>query len=364
MFNEEKAKGIRLGGLTKVFAGRRSREVIAVNNVSLEVKPGELLTLLGPSGCGKTTVLRMISGLEKPTAGEIFIGDKLVNAIPPNLRNVGLVFQSYALFPHLSVFENVAYSLRIKRKKKKEIEEEVKSALTLVGLDGYQQRMPGQLSGGEQQRVALARALIPKPQVLLFDEPLSNLDAKLRGQVRGEIRKIQKTLGITSVYVTHDQSEAMSLSDRIAVMNKGKIEQVDEPQKIYKSPVSPFVADFIGRANLVSSKVKEIRGNNLVVAFYGNDISVRFLSENFEIGEAFQILIRPEAIKLSSEGDGDINGIIRHVDYQGPGIEYIVEVEETQFLVNEQLLVKGSILKEGMKVGLKFNTESFHALKT
>ncbi len=233
---------IRLAGISKRFAHRVKGEVYAVREVTLAIAPGELLTLLGPSGCGKTTTLRMIAGFEEPDAGTIVIGERDVTRLMANQRNIGFVFQNYALFPHLSVFENVAYGLRVQKRPGAEIASAVGDVLALVGLTGYERQAPHQLSGGEQQRVALARAIVFRPRVLLFDEPLSNLDAKLRVQMREEIRDLQKRLGVTTVYVTHDQEEAMAISDRIAVMDRGEIVQIGSAEALYHSPASEFVA--------------------------------------------------------------------------------------------------------------------------
>jgi len=230
----------------------------AVSHVSLEIRDGELFTLLGPSGCGKTTILRLIGGFHKPDAGEIFFGGKSVTGIPPYERNIGMVFQNYALWPHMTLQQNIAYGLRLKKFSRKEIHEKVLGVLKLVNLAGLGDRYPGQLSGGQQQRVALARALVLNPDVLLLDEPLSNLDAKIRLQVRAEIRKLQKELGITTIYVTHDQEEALTLSDRIAVVNAGKLQQIGSPRDLYERPENPFVADFIGINNLIQGDVIEV----------------------------------------------------------------------------------------------------------
>jgi iron(III) transport system ATP-binding protein len=231
----------------------------AVSHISLQIRDGELFTLLGPSGCGKTTLLRLIGGFHKPDGGEIFFGPRAVAGIPPYERNIGMVFQNYALWPHMTIFENIAYGLKLKKFAREKISSKVQHALGLVNLKGLEKRYPGQLSGGQQQRVALARALVLNPDVLLLDEPLSNLDAKIRLQVRAEIRKLQKELAITTIYVTHDQEEALTLSDRIAVMNHGKVQQIGSPRDLYARPENPFVADFIGINNLIPGEVKEVR---------------------------------------------------------------------------------------------------------
>ncbi|MGZ3605096.1 MAG: ABC transporter ATP-binding protein, partial [Thermodesulfobacteriota bacterium] len=230
----------------------------AVSHVSLDIKDGELFTLLGPSGCGKTTILRLVGGFHKPDQGRIYFGDKEVSALAPYERNIGMVFQNYALWPHMTVASNVAYGLKLKKIATSEIAGNVSRTLKLVNLTGLETRYPGQLSGGQQQRVALARALVLNPDVLLLDEPLSNLDAKIRIQVRAEIRKLQKELGITTIYVTHDQEEALTLSDRIAVINLGKLQQIGSPRDLYERPENPFVADFIGINNLIPGEILEM----------------------------------------------------------------------------------------------------------
>ncbi len=236
-------------------------EVVVLSSFNAELSDGEFVTLLGPSGCGKTTMLRMLAGFEKPTEGEIYIGDREVsstkNFVPPEQRDIGMVFQSYAVWPHMTVFENVAYPLKMKKMHKQEIKTLVEEVLETVHLSQYAQRIPSQLSGGQQQRVALARALVAKPQLLLLDEPLSNLDAKLRDSMRFEIKDIQKQLGITVVYVTHDQMEAMTMSDRVIVINKGIIQQIGPPTEIYRHPANQFVADFVGKINFLEAVSKD-----------------------------------------------------------------------------------------------------------
>ncbi|MEZ5086852.1 MAG: ABC transporter ATP-binding protein [Tessaracoccus sp.] len=252
---------LKLINLTKQF-GRAQEIVTAVDAINLTIAPGEFVTLLGPSGCGKTTTLRMIAGFEDPTGGHVVLDGSDMISTPPNKRPMAMVFQSYALFPHLSVWDNLAYGLKIRRLPKGEIARQVEEVMASMNLEMFAKRAPNQLSGGQQQRVALARAMVMRPKVLLFDEPLSNLDAKLRERMRLEIRKLQRQLGITSVYVTHDQSEAMSMSDRIIVMNGGKIEQAATPDVIYRHPASIFVADFIGRANFSKRRPRSPSSGN------------------------------------------------------------------------------------------------------
>jgi iron(III) transport system ATP-binding protein len=278
---------LTLENITKIFPARGGvGEVTAVYNVDLSIKKGELVTLLGPSGCGKTTTLRMIAGFEFPTNGQIVLDGNEINMLPPHKRDMSMVFQSYAIFPHLDVFENVAYGLNVLRLPKATVQERVNKVLELVQLQGFGDRAPTQLSGGQQQRVALARALVMEPKVLLMDEPLSNLDAKLREEMRFEIRRIQKELNITSVYVTHDQIEAMTLSDRIVVMNNGIIEQIGTPVEMYRFPNSRFVADFIGRANFVHGVTKEQVGQKLFVQVFDEVMELFPNGEEVTVGFA------------------------------------------------------------------------------
>jgi iron(III) transport system ATP-binding protein len=319
---------IRLEHVSAQFLHRVKGEVNAVHDVSLEVRPGELLTLLGPSGCGKTTTLRMIAGFQEPSAGRVFIGDRDVTRIEANDRGIGFVFQNYALFPHLTVLENVAYGLRVQRQAAPDIARAVTEVLSMVGLAGYEQQMPHQLSGGEQQRVALARAIVIKPSVLLFDEPLSNLDAKLRVQMRAEIRSLQKRLGITTVYVTHDQEEAMAISDRIAVMNRGTIVQLGDAEELYRRPASVFVARFIGHTNLLHAVVRSVANGRVEIEVAGQRHSVESQSANLRPGMAVTAVVRPESIGISAADtrDGSIAGVVASCTYLGDTCEYAVEV--------------------------------------
>src|SRR6266853_1729790 len=289
------AIAVQVDGVSKRFAHRVKGEIYAAHDVKLDVGPGEFLTLLGPSGCGKTTTLRMIAGFEVPDAGRIRLGGQDVTSLPANQRNIGFVFQNYALFPHLSVYENVAYGLRVRGHGDDVIGKSVGDVLALVGLAGYEQQFSGQLSGGEQQRVALARAIVIRPRVLLFDEPLSNLDAKLRVQMRQEIRDLQRRLAFTTIYVTHDQEEAMAVSDRIAVMNQGSVVQEGTAEDLYHRPASQFVAQFVGRVNLVAGRVMEISGETVKIAALGTTLSARSPSKGLAPGDTVQIIFRPEA---------------------------------------------------------------------
>jgi len=319
--------GIRLQGVSKRFEHRVKGEVYAVREVSLDVRPGELLTLLGPSGCGKTTTLRMIAGFQQPDAGRILIDGQDVTDLMANQRNIGFVFQNYALFPHLSVHENVAYGLRVQKRPEADIARAVGEVLALVGLEGYGGQMPNQLSGGEQQRVALARAIVIRPRVLLFDEPLSNLDARLRVQMRGEIQRLQKALGITAVYVTHDQEEAMAISDRIAVMNQGVIVQDGTAETLYRSPGSEFVAQFIGRTNLLAARVVGVSPSRVDLEVQGRALWTPHAPPDLKAGQTVRLVVRPETIELRpvSTGDG-LQGTVTSRVFLGEKVEYQVQV--------------------------------------
>ena len=296
-------KGVRLEHISKIYQDPKTKqEFYAVQDTTLDIEPGTFVTLLGPSGCGKTTTLRMIAGFESPDEGEIYLGGEPINELTPNKRDTAMVFQSYALLPHYNVFDNVAYGLKIRKIPKAEIKEKVTNILKLVELEGMEERMTNQLSGGQQQRVALARALVLEPGVLLFDEPLSNLDAKLRVTMRTEIRKIQQKVGITAVYVTHDQSEAMSISDKIIIMSKGKVEQIGTPREIYYHPNSRFVADFIGEANFLDAKVLETRKEDrALIEVNGQQMEVNNYAKA-KAGDRAALVLRPEAVSLSDKG--------------------------------------------------------------
>ena len=320
-----------LSGVQKTF-GQGKQLVTAVNDVTLSIEPGEFVTLLGPSGCGKTTTLRMIAGFESPTDGQVLLDGEDMLQLTPDRRPMAMVFQSYALFPHMTVFQNVAFGLKLKGLPAKQVAEEVGFALASMSLDAFADRAPNQLSGGQQQRVALARAMVVKPKVLLFDEPLSNLDAKLRVQMRLEIRKLQRRLGITSVYVTHDQDEAMSLSDRVVVMRNGQIEQVGAPETIYRHPESVFVADFIGRANFLDVLAAEPAGDSLAtVTVLGERIAVQAHPRALASTDSV-LLVRPESMRVRrfSDDDEEIGGnhgrVLSAVFY-GESVEYEIETE-------------------------------------
>ncbi|WP_299448998.1 ABC transporter ATP-binding protein [uncultured Phascolarctobacterium sp.] len=330
---------------------KRFGSVTAVNDFNLVVKDGEFVSILGPSGCGKTTTLRMIAGFERATEGEIYIGEQCVSSslkgsfAPPEKRDIGMVFQSYAVWPHMTVAENVGYPLKIQKVEKSERDRRVQEMLELVHLGEYGKRYPNQLSGGQQQRVALARALVAQPGLLLLDEPLSNLDAKLRESMRFEILEIQKKTGITVVYVTHDQSEAMAMSDRVVVMSMGVVQQIGAPHEIYTQPANKMVADFIGLVNFMDGEAKGDR-----VFLKGTNVS--FPNTNNIVGEA-TVAVRPENITMSLNG-GQIEGQLTHRFYLGDAIDYRVQVGEHIVRV----IVKGAdidAIPDGSKVYLDFD---------
>ena len=351
---------IRLSGISATFRHERRGDITAVKNLDLEVRPGEFLTLLGSSGCGKTTTLRMVAGFQKPSSGRILFGGEDVTDLAANARDIGFVFQNYALFPHLSVFENVAYGLRVRGRNDDVIGKSVGDVLALVGLTGYEQQFSGQLSGGEQQRVALARAIVIRPRVLLFDEPLSNLDAKLRVQMRQEIRDLQRRLAITTIYVTHDQEEAMAISDRIAIMNSGLIAQIGTAEQLYQRPVSQFVAGFLGRANLLRA---------VVVAAEAGKTTLEILGHRWEIasespvaaGHSVDAVIRPEALALAKEG-ANLNGVVEHRTYFGDKAEYLVRVGEVLIQAIQWNPPLEDEFREGQRVSLKLPASNVQLL--
>jgi len=353
---------LSLQKVTKVFAKRgETGEVTAVRDADLEIQKGELVTLLGPSGCGKTTTLRMIAGFEFPTSGKIILDGEDINPLPPHKRDMSMVFQSYAIFPHLNVFENIAYGLNVQRLSKDVIERRVGKVLELVHLEGYGQRAPTQLSGGQQQRVALARALVMEPKVLLMDEPLSNLDAKLREEMRTEIRRIQKELNITSVYVTHDQIEAMTLSDRIVVMNLGLIEQVGTPVEMYRYPASRFVANFIGRANFVDGIIQERGQGALTVKTLGEVVRLKDVVRTFKADEAVTLIVRPEMVRVKKTGEL-FKGVVRRAVYLGDVCEYDVEVSGQLLTGLETDPSRMELFAEGELVSVGFAEGCIQAL--
>jgi len=351
-----------LKGLAKVF-GTGKDAVTAVDNVNVEVKEGELVTLLGPSGCGKTTTLRMIAGFELPTSGEILIDGEDVSTTPPNRRPTTMVFQNYALFPHLTVFENIAYGLKIRRDSGQNIRKKTGEIMRLVGLKGLGERSPAQLSGGQQQRVSLARSLVMEPKVLLLDEPLSNLDAKLRVSTRLEIRKLQQRVGITSVYVTHDQEEAMTLSDRVVIMHQGKIMQIGTPQEIYAQPVDRFVADFIGKANFLEGRVGSMASRDEIeLDIMGKKFQVSGQKGSFSEGERVLLVLRPESVTLEPKKPNTLTGRVREAVYLGSQMVYEIEVAKSVLTVEITNPQEHMVFEEGDEVTITFQEKSLHIL--
>ncbi len=323
---------VKLVNITKRFG-----EVIAAYKINLDITKGKLFTLLGPSGCGKTTTLRIIAGFELPDEGKVYFDGEDVTFKKPYERGTAMVFQNYALWPHMTVFDNVAYGLKIKKLPKHEIEKRVKDVLKLVGLEGLENRYPLQLSGGQQQRVALARALVVEPKVLLLDEPLSNLDAKLRLRMREEIKRIQRTLKITTIYVTHDQEEAMSLSDNIAVMNQGRILQVGTPREIYNNPKNLFVATFIGRSSLLTGIVKDVRGDYAVLNIDGTFEIEGRIADGFKLnkGDRAVAIMRPEDFMVEPPAirHNVIEGIIELTMFLGPFMQVRLKISRQNLMV-------------------------------
>ena len=353
-------KGIRLEHISKIYQDPKTKkDFYAVRDVTLDIEPGSFVTLLGPSGCGKTTTLRMVAGFESPDEGEIYLGDEAINELTPNKRDTAMVFQSYALLPHYNIYDNVAYGLKLRKLDPNEIKEKVTNILALVGLEGMESRMTNQLSGGQQQRVALARALVLEPGVLLFDEPLSNLDAKLRVSMRTEIRRIQQEAGITAIYVTHDQSEAMAISDKVIIMNKGEVAQMGTPQEIYYHPNSEFVADFIGEANFLRGAIKSIDGDKGIVDINGNDVEILDV-EGRTVGNDCTLVLRPEAALVADEGQLPCNVILS--TFMGSYQNYHVMVGDTMVKITDFNPKNKKIYKVGDKAFVKFDPESVHVI--
>lgn len=354
-----RSKGVNIKNLSKIYIGANNNEFKAVDNISVDIKAGEFVTLLGPSGCGKTTTLRMIAGFEIPTKGEIYLGGDVINNLPPDKRDTAMVFQSYALFPHYNIYDNVAYGLKLKNLDKATIREKVANIIELVGLKGMENRYPNQLSGGQQQRVALARALVMEPGVLLFDEPLSNLDAKLRVYMRTEIRKIQKKVGITAIYVTHDQSEAMSLSDRIIIMNKGIIEQVGTPKEVYYTPNTEFVADFIGTANFIEGTIESRSELEAQVNVYGKLMAIPY-SGSKKAGDKCKIVLRPEAVQISKEGI--FKGKVTLSTFMGSYQDYVIRINDAEIKIQDNNPQGRQVFEEGDEAAISFSPYNAHII--
>ena len=338
---------IELRNITVEFDGER-----VLDDLSLSIRDGEFVTLLGQSGCGKTTTLRIIAGFIQPDSGQVLFGSKDMSGVPPYKREVNTIFQRYALFPHYNVYENIAYGLRVRKTPEARIREEVSAMLRLIGLEGFEKRRVTKLSGGQQQRVAIARALILKPKVLLLDEPLAALDLKLRRDMQNELKNIQKQLGITFIFVTHDQEEALSMSDTVVVMNRGKIQQIGSPIDIYNEPQNAFVADFIGESNILDGVMKR----DYEAAFSGR--SFRCLDSGFAPNEPVDVVVRPEDVDIVPPEDGMICGIVTSVTFRGVHFEIIVDIGGFKWMIQTT-----DEHREGERVGLFIEPDAIHVMK-
>ncbi len=338
---------IRLNGISKSFDGES-----VLDRINLEIHDKEFITLLGPSGCGKTTTLRMIGGFEIPDEGDVFFDGKRINDVPPHKRQVNTVFQRYALFPHLNVFDNIAFGLRIQKCPDEQIKEKVKDMLTLVNLKGFERRKVSTLSGGQQQRVAIARALINQPKVLLLDEPLAALDLKLRKDMQNELKNIQHQTGITFIYVTHDQEEALSMSDTVVVMAHGRIQQIGTPTDIYNEPVNAFVADFIGESNIVDGVM--LADYRVKLAGHTFDC----VDGGFDANESVDVVIRPEDVDVVAPEKGMLKGLVTAVTFKGVHYEIIVDVKGFKWMIQTT-----DFVAEGETIGLSIDPDAFHIMK-
>ena len=356
---------LKLIDITKTFMSLDGGgEFTAVDNISLDIKSGELTTMLGPSGCGKTTTLRMVAGFESITSGKLLLGDESIESVPPNKRDMAMMFQSYALFPHMSVYDNVAYGLKIQKLPKQEIRERTEQIIDLMHIKGMENRLPSQISGGQQQRVALARAVVIEPKVLLFDEPLSNLDAKLREYMRDELRSLQKRLGITSLYVTHDQSEAMAISDKVVLMDKGKIMQVGSPKDLYEDPASKFVADFIGKSNFIKCSITDNSASDAAVEITGKTVKVPNPGKHIkEIRNNPVIVIRPEYIKVRDAGAGMFPGRVEKTVFYGNYVQYDILFNSQMLRVEAYCPQEIKIYSPGSEVSFDFDLKSIRVLE-
>ena len=353
---------LKIENVVKVFPSRnKKKDFYAVDNVSLNFKHGELTTLLGPSGCGKTTTLRMLAGFEFPTSGKVIVdGEDITNQLP-NKRDVGMVFQNYALFPHLTVYENVSYGLKIKKVNKVELKDKTENVLSLMNIEELKDRSPSQLSGGQQQRVAIARAIITEPKILLFDEPLSNLDTKLRQYMRTEIRNLQRRLGITSIYVTHDQEEAMAISDQVVIMNEGKVQQMGSPLDIYLNPVNRFVADFIGDSDILKASVNEINEEFVRLNLEGTIFQVKnLLDHTFQKNAVVNCVMKPEFWSIADQGSFLVE--IIQATFLGSHVEYVAQLGKQSFKFFDYHYYENGQKEIGANVRLKLRNDLVRVL--
>jgi spermidine/putrescine transport system ATP-binding protein len=359
MGNEERGEGIVIDAVTKMFGA-----FCAVDDVSFTIREGEFFTMLGPSGCGKTTTLRMIAGFEEPTQGRILLQGRDVTFVPPSRRNVNMVFQAYALFPHMTVWDNIAFGLQIKKVSRDETRSRVEEAIRTVRLEGFEKRKPGQLSGGQQQRVALARALVNRPAALLLDEPLGALDLKLRKELQLELKHLQTQTQTTFVYVTHDQEEALTMSDRIAVMKDGVVEQIAQPRELYERPATPFVAGFIGVSNLIAVRIDRREGGTVVMDLGGGE---RIVANDSSGASELEVTVRPEKIKLAA-GDvaastaSSVSGVVTDVVYLGSMTQLMVELRTGEHLVVHRLNDEGADPTVGERVVLHWAADHSYVI--
>lgn len=360
---------IQLVGISKKFKFRKSEEVRAVDNLDLTISDGEFFSFLGPSGCGKSTTLRMVAGLEEPSSGQVFLQGRDVTWEPANRREVNMVFQNYALFPHMNIFNNIAYGLLRRKVDKAEIRRSVGEILELVELPGYERRRPAQLSGGQQQRVALARALVNRPRALLLDEPLSALDFKLRQAMQLELKRIQREVGIAFLYVTHDQGEALAMSDRIAVMNGGRIEQLATPAEIYERPATSFVAGFIGKSNLFSGRAEHVVGNLARLDFGDSGQILVPADPSVKAGGQIEVIVRPEQVRITKQPPDEdrcrLPGQLTGITYQGNSTLYTVSTKlgVNVEIFNQNTDVKNTDFAEGDAVWVMWSPEQSYALQ-
>ncbi len=365
-----RSSSLKLINITKKFPSLDGDgEFTAVDRINLDIQSGELTTLLGPSGCGKTTTLRMVAGFESITSGSLLLGEESIESVPPNKRDMAMMFQSYALFPHMTVYNNIRYGLKIQKLPEAEIRRRTEQIIDLMQIRGMENRLPSKISGGQQQRVALARAVVIEPKVLLFDEPLSNLDAKLREYMRDELRALQKRLGITSLYVTHDQSEAMAISDKVVLMNKGKIMQVGSPRELYNEPASLFVADFIGKSNFLPCVPGEKNSGGLDVEILNKKLQIPNPGTTFEKenpgsgGSDATAVIRPEGIKVVESGKGHFEGVVRKAVFFGNYMEYEVQLGEKLLRVEAACPQEHTQYRVNDNVGIALDLNSIRIIK-
>lgn len=331
---------------------KQYNEVRVLDDINLNIRQNEFLTLLGPSGCGKTTTLRIIGGFEEPSQGKVYFEEKEITEVPPYKRQINTVFQRYALFPHLNIFDNIAFGLKIKKMPKDEIEKKVKEMLRLVNLQGFENRDIESLSGGQQQRIAIARALVNEPEVLLLDEPLGALDLKLRKDMQTELKNIQQRVGITFIYVTHDQEEALTMSDTIVVMDKGKVQQIGTPVDIYNEPQNAFVAEFIGESNIIDGIMNE----DFLVSFAGKKFVC--VDKGFKKNENIDVVIRPEDIEVVSKKEGAISGIVDSVTFKGVHYEMMVKSSDFNWMIHSTIMKE-----EGTEIGMNILPENIHIMR-